>query len=408
MLSVSELNEQAKALLETNLGFVEVRGEVSRLTRHASGHWYFTLKDEGASVSAAMFKGANTKVKFEIKEGSKVVAYAKVSMYAASGSYQLIVSELRPDGEGELELALNALKTKLKAQGLFDTSRKKPLPALPTRVGVVTSFTSAALADMIKVASNRWGLLTLFVHDSLTQGVDAPASLISALKAADKRGYDAIVLARGGGSKEDLWCFNDEELALTIASLKTPIITGIGHEIDESVADLVADYRASTPTAAMSTLLPDALGVAQYIDRLIDDMSFAFNAKVSRYENALMRFDFDSAFKLKIAKSETKLLAINSRFLPQALANRIEAKRSLVNELSSRLNGIFERKILSFQAKLAGLKASFDTYESFYESTSELIELRVNGKKVELSKLKSGDEVILVGQNVSKKAIIKE
>ncbi|BCX78826.1 exodeoxyribonuclease VII large subunit [Campylobacter sp. 19-13652] len=408
MLSVTQLNEQAKALLETNFGLVEVRGEISRLTRHASGHWYFVLKDEGASVSAAMFKSANLKVGFSVKEGSKVVAYAKVSMYVQSGAYQLVVSALRPDGEGELEMALNELKAKLRAQGLFEPARKKPLPVLPMRVGVVTSATSAALADMIRVASSRWGLAKLYIHDSLTQGAEAPRALISVLKSADKMGYDAIVLARGGGSKEDLWCFNDEELALTIASLHTPIITGIGHEIDESVADLVADYRASTPTAAMSALLPDAAGVAQYIDRLSDDISSAFGAKVLACKNAIARFDFNGALNLKIAKSEARLLAISSRFLPQALAARIEAKGSLVSSLASRLNGAFERKILSFEARLAGLKASFSTYESFYEATTDLIEIRSNGKKIKLEELKSGDEVVLVGQNISKKAIIKE
>lgn len=409
MLSVTELNEQAKALLETSFGYIEVRGEVSRLTRHASGHWYFVLKDEGASVSAAMFKGANQKVSFEIKEGTKVVAYAKVSMYAPSGSYQLIVSALRPDGEGELEKALNELKNRLRLMGLFEPSRKKPLPSLVSDIAIITSATSAALADMLKVASERWQMLSITVYDSLTQGATAPESLINALQKADSAGHDAIILARGGGSKEDLWCFNDEALAVAISNLKTPIITGIGHEIDESVADLVADVRAPTPTAAMMTLLPDAVAVAQYVDRLDSDISSAFGARLERLSLGLNKFDFDSALRLKLARSEAMLGSLKARFMPEALNSRLDLKLKDVSALSLRFDEVLSRRVLALSSKLAGLMASFETYESFYAASADLVELRdSNGKKLNLNALKQGDEIRLIGQNASKIAIIKE
>ena len=212
MLSVGELNEQAKTLLETTFSYVEVEGEISRLTKHASGHWYFTLKDEKASISAVIYKFNNAKLKFDVKDGMKVVLYGKISLYTASGSYQFIATSIRPNGEGELELAFKQLKARLEAEGLFEISRKKPLPKFPRKVGIITSKTSAALQDMLRLINERWHLSEIYLFDSLTQGENAPSALIKALKSADKSGLDVIILARGGGSREDLWCFNDENL----------------------------------------------------------------------------------------------------------------------------------------------------------------------------------------------------
>lgn len=389
MLSVSQLNEQAKALLETQIGQIEVVGEISRLTRHASGHWYFTLKDENASVSAAMFRLANSKVSFDARDGVRVVASAKVSMYVQSGSYQLIVSGLRLDGQGEMELALKELKRRLSLEGLFEASRKKPIAKLPKSIAIVTSATSAALADMLRVASGKWGLSKIYIFDSLTQGDQAPQALIKALKKADSWGCDTIILARGGGSKEDLWCFNDESLARCIASLKTPLITGIGHEIDESVADLVADLKKPTPTAAMMAALPDVEALVQYIDRLGDELN--------------------ASLKLKLAKSESNLSSLMARFMPQAIKSRLELKAKDIISLKSSLNLALEKKLLSLQASTAKIRASFEAYESFLASTADLVELRQNGKKISLDELRLGDEFSIISQSGAKLAkIIKE
>ena len=200
MLSVSELNEQAKTLLETTFSYVEVEGDISRLVKHGSGHWYFTLKDEKAAISAVIYKFNAAKLKFDVADGMKVALYGKISLYSPSGSYQFIATLIRPSGEGELELAFKQLKARLESEGLFDISRKNPLPKFPRKIALVTSKTSAALQDMLRIASQRWAPAEILVFDSLTQGETAPASLIRALKRADASGAEAIVLERGGGS----------------------------------------------------------------------------------------------------------------------------------------------------------------------------------------------------------------
>ena len=246
MLSVSELNEQAKTLLETTFSYVEVEGEISRLVKHGSGHWYFTLKDEKAAISAVIYKFNAAKLKFDVTDGTKVALYGKISLYSPSGSYQFIATLIRPSGEGELELAFKQLKARLESEGLFDISRKKPLPKFPRKIALVTSKTSAALQDMLRIAHGRWALAEIIVFDSLTQGETAPASLIRALKIADASGADAIVLARGGGSREDLWCFNDENLAREIYAARTPVISAVGHEIDYVISDFeITGVRAA-------------------------------------------------------------------------------------------------------------------------------------------------------------------
>ena len=265
-MTVSDLNESAKALLESHFSVVEVEGEISRLTKHSSGHWYFTLKDEKSAISVAMYKFANQNIKFEVKDGMKVTLIGKLSIYSPNGSYQFIASRIIPIGVGELELAFNQLKERLALAGLFDKMHKKPLPKYPNKIGIITSASSAAFADMCKVISDRYVLPKFYLFNSLVQGNSAPANLIKMLKLADSMELDVIVIARGGGSKEDLWCFNDEGLAYAIYEAKTPIISAVGHEIDYSISDFVADHRSLTPTAAMVDLLPDSNELYQRLD----------------------------------------------------------------------------------------------------------------------------------------------
>ena len=388
MLSVSELNEKAKALLEATLDYVEVSGEISRLTKHASGHWYFTLKDEKSSISAVMYRMNNQKVKFLPKEGLKVKIYGKVTIYSPSGSYQLVASAMLPDGEGELELAFRQLKEKLENEGLFDISAKKEIPNLPKKIALVTSATSAALQDMLKVVRSRWKLSEIYIFDALTQGESAPSSLIKALRRADKYGVDVIVLARGGGSKEDLWCFNDEGLAREIYATKTPVISAIGHEIDYVISDFVADRRSLTPSAAMLDLLPDEEAFFQYLDRLSDDL--------------------DSALNLKITKKQNLLNLLLSKFSSNALKARIELKFSEVASKQNALTNAVQRKILLLGSALGSLEKAYEMRELFFESTKGLIEVRKDGKRADLRDLNSNDEIELISQNTHKKAIIKE
>ncbi|WP_169783836.1 exodeoxyribonuclease VII large subunit [Campylobacter curvus] len=386
MLSVSELNEQAKSLLETTFDYVEVKGEISRLTKHSSGHWYFTLKDEKAAISAVMYRMNNAKLKFDVTDAMKVVIYGKVSLYTPSGSYQLIATTLRPDGEGELELAFRQLKERLEREGLFEISHKKPIPRLPKRIALITSSTSAALQDMLKVVSTRWKLSKILIFDALTQGENAPSSLIRALKKADLSGADVIVLARGGGSREDLWCFNDEGLARAIYDAATPVVSAIGHEIDYVISDFVADRRALTPSAAMLDILPDSEAFLQYIDKLEDELK--------------------GAISLKLANKKSRLEILASKFSTNAIKARIKLKFSEIKNKQTVLNSLISSKILKLGSDLKSLEKAYEMRKIFFESTKDLIEVRMDSKNVTLEALKAGDEVWLISQSTHKTAKI--
>jgi exodeoxyribonuclease VII large subunit len=257
--SVTQLLGVLKSTLETNPVFrgFWLKGEISNFTAHRSGHWYFTLKDDSASIGCVMFANATNTVSFKPKDGDQVLIKASVTVYPPQGRLQLAVSSMSLDGIGDLFLRFEALKRKLHAEGLFDPQRKKQLPMYPQRIGIITGADTAALKDIQKTLGLRWPGLDLKVYPTLVQGEGAPRQIIEALRHADKEHHDVLILARGGGSIEDLWAFNDELVARQLAELVTPLVTGIGHEIDTTIADFVADYRAATPTAAAQSVVRD-------------------------------------------------------------------------------------------------------------------------------------------------------
>lgn len=258
-ISVSQLNRQAKTILEQGLGRIWVEGELSNIARPASGHIYFTLKDNTAQVKAALFRQRQRGPTVNFKDGDQVMAYGRVSLYEQRGDYQLIVEQLEAVGEGALRRQFEVLKKKLGAEGLFDEDRKKSLPALPTRIGVITSPSGAAIRDIISILGRRFPSIPVVIYPAAVQGEAAPAELIQALAAANRRAEcDLLIIGRGGGSLEDLAAFNDEQLARAIAASATPIISAVGHEIDFTIADFVADKRAPTPSGAAEIAVPDS------------------------------------------------------------------------------------------------------------------------------------------------------
>ncbi len=257
-ISVSELNRKAKTLLERGLARLWVEGEISNMARPASGHIYFSLKDEKAQVRAAWFRQRQRGPAIRFKDGDKVLAYGRVSIYEARGDYQLIVEQLEPAGEGVLKQRFEALKKKLLAEGLFDEDRKQPLPPLPSRVGVITSPSGAAVRDIITVLGRRFPSVPVVVYPAAVQGEAAPGELVAALEAAVRRAEcDVLIIGRGGGSLEDLWAFNDEALARAIAACPIPVVSAVGHEVDFTICDFVADVRAPTPSGAAEIVVPD-------------------------------------------------------------------------------------------------------------------------------------------------------
>jgi len=258
-ISVSQLNRRVKQLLEQGIARLWVEGEISNLSRPSSGHIYFSLKDDSAQVSAAWFRQRQRAPAIGFKDGDKVLAFGRVSLYEARGNYQLIVEQLEPAGEGVLKQRFDALKKKLLAEGLFDEDRKQPLPALPHRIGVITSPSGAAVRDIVSVLRRRFPAIPVVIYPAAVQGDAAPGELLAALATAVRRNEcDVLIIGRGGGSLEDLWAFNDERLARAIADCPIPVVSAVGHEVDFTIADFVADVRAPTPSGAAEIVVPDS------------------------------------------------------------------------------------------------------------------------------------------------------
>lgn len=395
-MTITELNLAASALLESHYNDVEIEGEISRFIRHSSGHWYFVLKDEKSSISATMFKGANSRVNFALKDGLKVIGRGKLSIYSPSGSYQINLTSLKLAGSGDLDAAFNALCEKLKFQGLikqkdaktFEKVGKKSLPQFPKRVGIVTSLSSAAFADILNRIKARGYFLSKFLSfDTLVQGANAPHSIINALEMADGAGLDVIILARGGGSKEDLWCFNDESLARTILALKTPIISAIGHEIDYTISDFVSDHRSITPTASIEDLLPNGADLAQFIDNMANELNEIIQEKLNALSSQLN-------YEMRLLTSvsvDSKISVFNAKIL--------NSQNNMQNALDTRFN--------RYKHNLEKCELLLKSKQEYFNKAKDLVSIYKNEQKISLDKLKAGDEVMLKSPFATKSALIK-
>ena len=293
--SVGQLNEYIKMLLEgnPNLNDLWVQGEISGAKLYSSGHLYFSLKDTDSVISAVMFRNSLMRMDFEPENGMKVLVHGRVSAYPPRGQYQLIADRMIPDGAGALAVAFEQLKAKLDAEGLFDPARKRPLPPHPRRIGVVTSPSGAAVHDIIRVAKKRCPSTEILIFPSLVQGAEAPAYLrggiqyFNAVKDDPEQGVDLIIIGRGGGSAEDLWGFNDERLARTVAASEIPVVSAVGHEVDFTICDFVADLRAATPSAAAELSLPDKEDLTRQVSALTTRLTGAQSTRLRRLRTRL-------------------------------------------------------------------------------------------------------------------------
>ena len=267
--SITQLNEYVRMLLDGNavLSDIWIKGEISNFTNHRTGHMYFSVKDAGATVRVVMFKAHAARLRFEPRDGMKVLLHGRVSAYVPGGQYQFYADCMEADGLGSLYLAFEQCKARLEAEGLFDPARKKPIPRMPKRVGIITSPTGAAIRDIINVTGRRYPQGELLIFPSLVQGEQAPAYLAGGIRYFNRaRNVDVIIIGRGGGSIEDLWAFNDERLAREIAACEIPVISAVGHETDFTICDFVADLRAPTPSAAAELVFPDRLALKAELD----------------------------------------------------------------------------------------------------------------------------------------------
>lgn len=338
VFSVSTLVGTAKRLLEEGLGTVAVEGEISGLRRPRSGHLYFTLKDADAVLNCALFRGDARRVDFPLADGLQVLARGRITVFPPQGRFQLIVSELEEAGLGALQRAFEALKKKLAAVGLFDSELKRPLPAYPRRIGVVTSPSAAALQDILNVLGRRFPAADVLIYPTLVQGEKAAASIVAALERASSRAdCDVLLLARGGGSLEDLWCFNEEAVARAIRASSVPVVTGVGHETDFTIADFAADLRAPTPSAAAEAVTPDATDLLGRLGQL-----------ESRVLQAWQRAE---------RERRQTLTALAHRLDMQHPRRRLEERSQRLDELTARLAQTPRRLIAAQQARLATLRA---------------------------------------------------
>ncbi|MEC9436951.1 MAG: exodeoxyribonuclease VII large subunit [Candidatus Neomarinimicrobiota bacterium] len=281
-LTVSELTVQIKTLIESSYSSVIVRGEISNFTHHSSGHMYFTMKDKHSELRAVMFKGKNNSLSFTPKNGTDVILQGKLSVYEARGQYQIIAQHMEPAGIGALFLAFEELKKRLLAEGLFDKSKKKPLPKFPSTVGIVTSKTGAALRDMLIIFKRRAPQVKIIIRSALVQGSDAAQDIVNGIKELSSlENIDLIIIGRGGGSFEDLWPFNEEVLVRQISQCEKPIMSAVGHETDITISDMVADLRAPTPSAAAEIAINNIFEISQSIDNKLSRLINLIGSKIS-------------------------------------------------------------------------------------------------------------------------------
>nr|MDK2850610.1 exodeoxyribonuclease large subunit [Candidatus Cloacimonadota bacterium] len=294
VFSVFEVTRHLKQVIESSIAPLYVKGEIAGFTHHSSGHMYFNLKDEYSSLRCTFFKNRNYDLDFQPSNGQSVICFGQLTVYEKSGSYNLNVSQMLPSGMGEMQIKFEALKKKLDEEGLFANERKKPLPKYPQTIGIITSPTGAALQDIKNVLSRRFPIKA-WVYPVLVQGQNAPASMIRALRYFNSSfPVDLLILTRGGGSQEDLFCFNDEALAREIAASKIPVISAVGHEIDFTISDFVADFRAPTPSAAAELAVPNRDDLLSYISSLEQKLGLLINNKLSTHKHRLN----DSEMKL--------------------------------------------------------------------------------------------------------------
>ena len=341
--TVGELTRNIRMILEDSFGTVWVEGEVSNFTSHQSGHMYFSIRDKDSVLSSVLFRRVNYGLKFKIENGMHVLCFGKISVYDRRGQYQLIVEKIEPRGTGALQIAFEQLKEKLRREGLFDESRKKPIPTLPQRIGVVTSPTGAAIKDILNIAKRRFSNIEIIINPARVQGEMAKGEIVEALDLFNTLGnVDLIILGRGGGSMEDLWPFNEEIVARAISRSEIPIISAVGHQVDYTISDFVSDFRAPTPSAAAELVIPKKEDLTGALDGFSERMGNALLSKIDFIKENLRtlekRYVFREPFNI-ITQREQEI---------DDLARELASKSTLIAKFK-------EESLNTFAAKLETL-----------------------------------------------------
>ena len=342
--TVTQINSYIKHLFTEDfaLSNISIKGEVSNCKYHSSGHIYFTLKDGGACIAAVMFAGNRNGLSFVLKEGQKIVAEGSVNVYERDGKYQLYAKKITLDGEGDLYRKFEALKKELLEMGMFEREYKKPIPKYAMKVGIVTASTGAAIQDIINIATRRNPYVKLYLYSAIVQGESAVPSIISGINCLDEMGLDVIIVGRGGGSLEDLWAFNDENVARAIFSCNTPVVSAVGHETDTTVADYVADLRAPTPSAAAELCVFDYIKYLEDIENYRYTMERMMLLKLSEYQNRLetMRLRLENKNPLKLIRDKKTMVESMRENLDRLIKRKVESDKNKLILLAQKLNSL--------------------------------------------------------------------
>lgn len=391
IVSVSQINNYIKRYIDQNKHLTDlwVKGEISNFKRHYSGHMYFTLKDSSSTLKVVMFQGYSSKVKFNPKDGMNIVAYGKVSVYEAGGSYQLYVESMIPDGIGELYASYEQLKSRLEAQGLFSVEKKKPLPKFPHTIGVISSISGAALRDVLNVISRRYPICHIIIYPAKVQGIGSADSICNGLEYFSKHNEcDVIILARGGGSIEDLWAFNEEKTAHAIYDCEIPVITGVGHETDFTISDFVADMRAPTPSAAAEIAVPDLEKIRDLLNHTISNADIFIDKYIKNYQHIIEKHDIH---------------AISSR-----LNINIELQKNKVEHILTRIDTVFNSKLTHLLNSVTSIKTGIDALNprNVLKRGYTIVQTS-DGKLADFTKLSDNDEIDVMFDGGNAKCIIR-
>ena len=381
-ITISQLTRYIKYKIDNdvNLGQVFIKGEISNFKAHSRGHYYFTLKDETSRINAIMFASQTKTLKFMPEDGMKVLVTGKISVYEATGGYQIYVSDMIEDGVGNLYVAYEQLKKKLEKEGLFDTSKKKKIPRIPTKIGVITAPTGAAIRDILSTIKRRFPLTKVLLFPALVQGKEAASSIVSQIKNAENYDIDTLIVGRGGGSIEDMWCFNEEEVAYAIYNCKIPVISAVGHEIDFTIADFVADLRAPTPTGAAELAVPNEKDVLEYINQL----------KIRSQKVASNKIEF---LNQKLKEITNKYILKNPISIYEVKEQQFDA---IIEKLKFNIVNLYNLK----EKRYLNIKSSY-----IFKNPEKLIEKNTNKYLQILSKLETLSPLLTIkrGYSITKK-----
>ena len=376
LFSVYDVVHYLKQTLDHDykLQSIFIKGEISNYTNHRSGHWYFTLKDKRSKISCVMFASHAARCPLKVREGMQVIVQASVTLYEVGGTLQLNVTKMQLDGLGELYLQLEQVKKQLLQEGLFDPARKKPLPQYPMSIGVIAAKTGAAVQDVLTTIARRWPIAEVVVYPSLVQGIQATKDIVKNLKKADERHHDVILLTRGGGPIEDLWCFNEEEVARCIANMETIVVSGVGHETDTTLVDYVSDARAATPTAAAELITPDMVDVIDQLEHMITTLKHRFLTLLQEQKAAFHRLcshrylqdpnSYIRESQMKLAMHVQELGVVEKQL--QVTKTSLNEQSNQLASLASKIQHASMQRVMQNQLQLLHSMQNYKMYQTQY------------------------------------------